>query len=202
MGGSRIRAALGTLRKNEDGATIIEFALVAPVFLLMLFGTLEFGHTIYVQAVLQGAVQNAGRDAGLETGAENLASINSKVLRQVRNVAPKGAIVTSRRNYQSFADVDKPEDFTDANGNNIYDPDECFVDLNGNGRWDADRSQGGQGGADDVVVYTATLEYDRITPFWKLIGWDKKMTLTGTTILRNQPFADQAVRRETLICPS
>lgn len=193
--------ALVRLRDDRKGATLVEFALIAPTFLLLLLGTFEFGHGVYLQAILQGAVQQAGRDSGLESGQENLGRIEASVLDQVRAIAPRGAIQSTRRNYRTFTEVSKPEDFTDANGNGVRDADECFIDANGNGGWDADRSQTGQGGADDVVVYTATLTYDRIAPLWKIIGWSERNRISASTTLRNQPFADQAPRNETMICP-
>jgi Flp pilus assembly protein TadG len=193
--------ALARLRADRKGATLVEFALIAPTFLVMLLGAFEFGHGVYLQALLQGAVQDAGRDSGLESGQENLGLIDARVLAQVRAIAPAGVVASTRKNYKTFKDVGKPEDFTDANGNGVRDADECFIDANGNGGWDVDRSQGGLGGADDVVVYTATLTYDRIVPLWKIIGWSQRNRLVATTTLRNQPFADQAERHETMICP-
>jgi Flp pilus assembly protein TadG len=192
---------LRDLRENHEGAALVEFALIAPIFLLMLLGAFDLGQSIYARAVLQGAVQDAGRDAGLESGQEGLTQIDEYVLGQVKHIAPAGAVVTSRKNYKAFADVGKPEDFDDANNNNSYDADECFTDINGNGTWDTDRSKGGLGGADDVVVYTATLTYNRIVPLWKFMGWSEQNSVSATTTLRSQPFGDQATRPEVLVCP-
>lgn len=187
---------------DSRGVTAVEFALVAPVFLLLLMGTFEFGQAIYLQGVLNGAVQNAGRDAGLESGVGAGANIDTLVRQQVAAIAPRGSILTTRKNYRSFLDVGKPEDFIDANNNQAYDPDECFTDANDNGQWDADKSQAGQGGADDVVVYTATLNYKRIVPLYSFLGWPDTGTAMATTVLRNQPYADQDARREVQICPA
>ncbi|MEZ5748675.1 MAG: pilus assembly protein [Caenibius sp.] len=181
--------------------TAIEFALTAPVFLLLLLASFDFGHEIYARSVLQGVVQDAGRDAGLESGSSNLSVIDNMVLSQVQNVVPEGAILTSRRNYQGFNDVGKPEDFVDADGDGEYDADECFTDLNENDQWDPDRGADGLGGADDVVLYTALLTYDRPTPLWRFIGTDSKAQISASTTLRNQPFGDQAARTEVQICP-
>lgn len=45
--------ALSTLGRAANGATLVEFALVAPVFLALLFGTLEFGRALWTQQALQ-----------------------------------------------------------------------------------------------------------------------------------------------------
>ena len=47
-----------TLAKDSEGIAAVEFALIAPVFMTILLGTMDLGHTLYVQALLQGSVQN------------------------------------------------------------------------------------------------------------------------------------------------
>jgi Flp pilus assembly pilin Flp len=188
------------LAGDENGATIVEFALVAPVFLVLLLGIFDFGHLMYARSVLQGAVHQAGRNSGLESGSDLMAAIDDEVRSQIGHIVPRGSLLTSRTNYQSFNDVNKPEDFVDANANGVYDEIECFTDVNGNGQWDEDRGADGLGGADDVVLYTATLEYDRIVPV-NLLGGGDRRSVSASTILRNQPFGDQAERPEEQICP-
>ena len=45
--------ALRSLGRSQYGATLVEFALVTPVFLALLFGTLEFGRALWTQQALQ-----------------------------------------------------------------------------------------------------------------------------------------------------
>lgn len=191
-----------SLANCDRGVTAVEFALIAPVFLTMLLGTFEVGHSMYVRGILQGAIQDAGRDAGLESGVNAAADIDAFVERQIKAVAPAGAVLTTRKNYRNFLEAGKPEDFNDANNNQAYDPEECFTDANGNQQWDSDKGRSGQGGADDVVVFTASLSYNRIVPLGGLLGWGDRGTVTATTVLRNQPYADQAAQPEVQICPT
>jgi len=44
---------LRTLGRMQNGAAVVEFALVAPVFLALLFGTFEFGRALWTQQALQ-----------------------------------------------------------------------------------------------------------------------------------------------------
>jgi hypothetical protein len=106
-----------------------------------------------------------------------------------------------RVNYYTFADVGRPEDFTDKNGNDAYDANECFTDENASGEWEGDVSKDGLGGANDVVLYTVNVSYDRVFPIWTLIGGTQRTTVSARTILRNQPFGKQAARVKTNICP-
>lgn len=50
---------------DARGATAIEFALLAPVFLLLLFGMIEVGRLVWVKQVLTEASYSAARCAAL-----------------------------------------------------------------------------------------------------------------------------------------
>ena len=48
--------------RNRKGATAVEFALVAPLFLLVLFACFEFGKISMVEAIAENAAFRAARD--------------------------------------------------------------------------------------------------------------------------------------------
>ncbi|MGV2496375.1 TadE/TadG family type IV pilus assembly protein [Pelagerythrobacter aerophilus] len=197
---NRLRALL----RDTAGVTIIEFAIVAPVLLTLIFGVLDLGHGLYMQSVLQGAVQDAGRDAGLESGRTAQATIDESVRTSVQAVMPfipDEDIDIKRSNYVTFSDIGVPEDYDDTNNNDLYDITECFTDQNGNGQWDDDIGADGLGGADDVVYYEVTVGYDRLFPLWSMIGLQQRATAQATTVMRNQPFGEQAARKTVRICP-
>jgi len=194
---------LARLRGDNRGATIVEFAIVVPSFLLLLFGIFDVGQAIYAQSVLQGAMQDAGRDAGLESGTDQAATIDAYVRKQTAPIVFGDPEYTVKRsNYKTFSDVGRPEDFTDSNNNNYWDPNECFTDENGNNDWDPDVGKDGIGGANDVALYTVTVAYDRVFPLWKMLGQNPKTTLSASTTLRNQPYGQQAARAKTQVCPT
>jgi len=49
--------------KGESGGTLLEFALSASLFVLLLFAILDFGYLFYAKLTLQNAVRTAGRYA-------------------------------------------------------------------------------------------------------------------------------------------
>jgi Flp pilus assembly protein TadG len=187
------------LRQDQRGATIVEFAIIAPVMALMMMGLGDLVYQMYAQSVLNGAVQKAARDSGIEGGATTTAAIDGVVQTIVRSVAPAATFVSSRKNYDSFAEA-APEPFVDTNGNGVRNAGECFTDENGNGTWDADPGATGQGGASAVTLYTVTATYPRIFPVARLFGWSASQTISATTLLKNQPYATQAVHANTTIC--
>ncbi len=47
--------------KNQSGSAAVEFALVLPLLLLILFGTIEFGILMYDQSVITNAAREGAR---------------------------------------------------------------------------------------------------------------------------------------------
>lgn len=194
-----MRRALQQLRGDTRGVTVIEFAIVAPVMLILIMGLGDVLYQGYVGAVLSGAVQKAGRDSGLE-GA-NPTAIDATVQTMVRRVIPGATFPTPvRKSYDTFTQV-APEPFVDGNNNGRYDPGECYTDQNANSQWDADPGVTGQGGASAVTLYTVTVTYRRLFPVAGLIGLPQDQSVSATTLLKNQPYSGQstttAVQRGT-----
>ncbi len=188
------------LRRDQQGATIVEFGFIAPIFLMMLMAIFELGHTMLLQATLHGALQQAGRNTSLESGLARFAAIDDDVEAMIKTSTPDAEVSFDRKNYYTFSDVGQPEDFVDSNGNGVYDADECFTDMNNNQQWDSDVGRDGIGGADDVVSYTVTVEYQRMFPVWGFLGWNQTGSLSSTTLLRNQPYGSQVDRVGRQIC--
>jgi Flp pilus assembly protein TadG len=66
MGGVTQQILLSKIRashRSQSGQSLVEFALVAPVFFLLVFGVLDFGRLFFTQMTLQHALREAGRFA-------------------------------------------------------------------------------------------------------------------------------------------
>ena len=200
---TRRPAFLPRLARDERGATIIEFAIVAPVMVLLLLGAFDVGHSLYMRAVLQGVVQKAARDATLESGliGATQTALDNKVAVQVKPLANNATLNFSRQWYRTYeqAAAAKFEPFTDTNGNGTCDgpagatPGEPYEDSNGNNLWDSTGGNLNQGGAKDAVLYTVVVSYPRMFPIYNFIGGSNTTRVTASTILRNQPYGDQGV---------
>ncbi len=199
---NRKRPQARRLADDSSGATIVEFAMVAPVMVLFMLGMSDMLYNIYATSVLSGAVQKAARDATLEgnNAATSNAALDARVITLIRGMAPTATAVSTRRSYPNFATVATPERFTDSNADGDRDPGECYTDLNRNGSWDADPGISGDGGASDIVLYTMTITFPRLFPVYRLMGGSGTMSITASTILKNQPWADQSVPTPVTIC--
>ncbi|KTR85051.1 hypothetical protein GGR39_003263 [Novosphingobium fluoreni] len=180
-------------RHDSHGNAGVEFALVAPVFLLLVLGGLDLYHTASVRAIAVGQLQKAARDTSLEDAAADVrqAAILSRLQNAVREIAPGATVNMVSKAYQNYGDVGSPEEFQDGNHNGKCDNGESFVDSNRNGTWDQDSAADGRGGAKDVVLLTATISYDHL-PIAALLTSDRKVELVAKTLLRNQPNDQQA----------
>ncbi|MEG3178490.1 TadE/TadG family type IV pilus assembly protein [Sphingomonas sp. RB3P16] len=192
---TRAPASDRRLRDDNRGATVIEFAIVAPVLCLLLVAGFDTAHTLYARAALQGVIQKTARDASLETGTSATAAtaLDNKVRAQVSALANNATITFTRRYYRTFslAAAATAESYTDTNGNHTCDAGEPYIDANNNTVWDSDGGDSGQGGAKDRTLYTVKVSYPRMFPLWKFIGVASTTTLTAKTILQNQPYSDQ-----------
>lgn len=74
-----IRSKPRAIKRRRRGAMAVEFALVAPLFLLMLGGIIEFGQAFRIQHALSTAARHGARSA-VTAGATN-----SSVTQKVRN---------------------------------------------------------------------------------------------------------------------
>lgn len=190
-----------SLLHNERGATLVEFALLSPVLMLTLFGLMDLGYNYYVVAQLQGAIQRAARDATLEGAQGTTEDIDAEVAAEVRKLVPNASLQFARSSYAHFADVAQPEDFSDLDEDGRCSDGEPFEDANGNGRWDEDRGAQGMGGARDAVLYEVTVSYKRAFAVAGLIGLSDTFTTQSTTVLRNQPWGEQASLARPGNCP-
>jgi Flp pilus assembly protein TadG len=55
--------SLGQIVLSRSGQSLVEFALVAPLFFLLVFGITDFGRLFFTQETLQFALREAGRYA-------------------------------------------------------------------------------------------------------------------------------------------
>ncbi|NBJ14865.1 MAG: pilus assembly protein [Dehalobacter sp. 4CP] len=72
---------LKKLIKSSNGQSLVEFALVLPIFLLLVFGVVEFGRLGYSYVTLNNAVRSGARTA-------SLSGLDSAIQASVADSAP------------------------------------------------------------------------------------------------------------------
>lgn len=183
-------ARLRSLPADSRGTSVMEFGLMITVFVGMLLGLFDLGQLAYTQAVLNGAVQEAARTSSLEAG--DIDDADAMVEDIVSVVAPGAEFETKRTRYASFDDIGRPERWNDADGDGTCADGETYTDENGNGTWDPDIGTAGNGGAEDVILYSVTVTYEPLFPNPFYPNGTAERSLTSSAIKKNQPFADQS----------
>ena len=86
----RLEHAFVNNRNTRRGAAVVEFALIAPIFILLVFGMIEFGRMVMVQQVLTNASREGARLAVLD------GTTTSDVTTAVGNYLTNAAINSSQ----------------------------------------------------------------------------------------------------------
>lgn len=175
---------------GECGKAIVEFALIAPIFLGIVLSILEFSGIMFVQTLLEGGAREASR-YGLTGQQPEGISREDMILQIVAensfDIIDTDELQMETRVYGSFGDIGQPEPFTDENGNEAYDAGEPFTDSNGNGGWDDDMGAAGLGGPGQVVVYRMSYDWPIMIPLFVPFFGDH-ITLQANIAVRNEPF--------------
>jgi len=189
------------LARNNEGATMVEFAFVAPILFTVLLGLTDFGYQMYVNSVVEGTVHQAARLATV--GNKTPDQIDDFVKKQLSTFSSNGTITIKKTNYYQFSGIGKPEKLTvDLNGDGKWDPDpdptdmvvgDCYEDLNNDGKWNSVAGRNGLGGSDDIVYYQVEFSYPRVVPMSGFLGWSNTVTTRAMTVMRNQPYASQQI---------
>ena len=92
--------------RQRHGAAVVEFALVAPLFIMLVFGILEYGRMVMVQQVLTNAAREGARAAVLD-GATST-SVTAKVNAYLNGASVPNATVTVEPSNPSSAPMGDP----------------------------------------------------------------------------------------------
>ena len=182
----------GSLVCDNKGIAAIEFAMLAPVLMILMIGSLETGMILLAQSVMESAIFDASRTSRTgytEAGLSRDATIVAKLNQRAGVLLNTASINLNSATYGQFDQIGQPEPFIDANGNGARDIGENYTDVNLNGQYDTDMGGIGNGSASQIVVYTATYPWKLITPLMsQFIGTNGTYTIAARAVIQNDPF--------------
>ncbi len=174
-----MRDAGGLFRRfgrQEDGATALEFAIVSPVFLGLLFGILELALTFWSTQVRETAVANAARQ--IYTGAFQTSASNADTTVALVNFKKSVCDnVAAMFNCQKLVKVDVQR-YTSASSATITVPIR-------NGAFDASSFGYNPPGSNEICVVRAAMEYP---VYVNLIGYKTGLTSGNRLIMASAAF--------------
>lgn len=113
VGSSRRRLAGRLIEALRDtrGAAAIEFAFVAPPFLLLLMGTVEISLAFFTSSVIEGATKEAARQirtGKVQESADPLATFRSELCDQLFGIIDCNEVVFHVQTFSNFQSVSMP----------------------------------------------------------------------------------------------
>lgn len=176
--GRRLSRIAARMRAGaRAGSAAIEFALIAPIFFLLLMGTLEAGIIFLGDIVLENATYDAARQ--IRTGQVALSAMNQSDFRQLicKEVSP---LLRCDANLQ--IDV---ENFADFGSVAMPNP------VRANGTLDPALSNWSPGTVCSTVLvrsfYTWTVATPLLTPFLVNMGSSHHL-MTAASAFRSEPY--------------
>jgi Flp pilus assembly protein TadG len=181
---------LGRIGRDQRGTNIVEFAFVVTPLMIVLLVIIDFGYRLYLEVVVEGTLNKAARQATV--GGVATADIDTYVRNQLTAFSKNAVITIDKQSYYQFSGVGKPEKIlTDTAPVGIFNKGDCFEDSKPNGTFDTNQGSEGLGGSDDVVYYNVKVDFPRLVPLGKFLGFASTETVQAKTVLRNQPFGAQ-----------
>lgn len=182
------------IRRDENGATVVEFGLLITPLIVLLLGSLDMGMNIYLRTVLAGALEKASRSTTIEGANGQESAIDTVLTNTVKKVLPGATVTIVKGRFYRYGQLNAMERLTkDTNGNGTLDSGDCWEDIDN----DSTRSTvstgelNSIGGSDDIVRYAVTVTYPRFTPIYKLMGGSATKSITSTMLVKRQPYANQ-----------
>lgn len=94
--------------RSEKGQAAVEFALVLPILLLLIFGIIDFGRVLYTKNALTSLSQEAARHASIYYSSENDTALQNYVINNAGTLDTSsftGNVVTFSPSRNSGSDV-------------------------------------------------------------------------------------------------
>jgi len=159
-----MRAVIGTATesgKNERGTTAVEFALVLPIFALLLMGIIDFGRYYFVQHTVQYATREGTR-LGLVGGTMGELDRTGSIIQKIKDNA--GIAINPAELSISIFPI---TGYTDPTG------------------WEGTQNAGGPG---DFIRVRTKYTYHFLTPFIGDFFADGRNDILAEATYRNELF--------------
>jgi len=162
-------------RRDRSGSYVVEFALLAPMFIALLFAIIETAFMFFASQVLETVTQDSARL--IYTGQAQKQELNPAQFKAI--VCSKVAALFDCSKIS--VDVQSYPQFSNVNVANPIDASKTFVNPNNYS----------PGGPTDIVVVRLFYEWPiLVTKFGYDISnlKDSKRLLTATAAFQNEPF--------------
>jgi Flp pilus assembly protein TadG len=176
---------LRRIRRETDGATAIEFAIIAPVFFTMMWAIFETGMVFFANQVLTHGMQQTARQ--IRTGQAHADELSQSEFRTM--VCDQVKVLLSCDADKLYIDVQSFSSFGGVSFPTPLDADKKFDNVNMN-HFDIGES-GNISGGSSIVLVRAFYVWPLFTPvigqyFANMYGNNR--LLSTSVAFKNEPF--------------
>jgi hypothetical protein len=107
-------------RDHGRGQSLVEFALILPIFLMLLFGLFDLGRAVYAWSTINNAAREAGRQ--LIVDQTYVMSSGQPIYTHARTVAIQHSVALNIQNNQVVIDFRDPDTLETPDTCEIPDP--------------------------------------------------------------------------------
>jgi Flp pilus assembly protein TadG len=175
----RIRRAVRIWNRHRaEGHSAIEFALIAPVFFMLLMGIVETGMVFFASSTLENGMETAARM--IRTGQVQASGMAQTAFRQV-----------VCDNIDAFMSCDASKLHIDVRAFTSFGSSSYPPALDANGNLNSNLDTFAPGTACQVVLVRAFYEWRLFTPFFAQyyanMGNSKRL-ISASVAFRNEPY--------------
>jgi Flp pilus assembly pilin Flp len=185
--------SLRRLRRDESGATAIEFAFVSTIVVYLMVAIIEYSMAMTVGNSLEAATNLSSRlgktgyvDEDAQLDQEQ--TIMEEVERRVGPMIDIEKVEITHEVYNDFESLTNPDIIVDKNGNGVIEPadGDSWTDVDADGFMDGGNGLGTGG---EIVVYRVTYPWSVFTPFMsQFVGNDGIIELSAYSVVKNEPY--------------
>ena len=155
------RSVRATAPAPRQGAYLVEFSLVVPVFALFLVGIMEFGHVYMIIATINSAAKEGARLGGVD--GVSTAEVQSRITQVV------GSAINSTRATVYVKDA------------TLFDADPLATNVDYSALPDLELQEAGERQLFVVRIEVPYNEVALLPPFWV-----RDFTLVGQSVMRHE----------------
>ncbi len=132
------RTLFKRFRRDQKGATAVEFAMISMVFFMMMMGMIEYGLYMMTQVAVESAVTQASRVGAITPGTapDRATAVRNFIIARTAGLPRASSITTSATVVSGSTGGTRTPDICVDSNNNPTTPDVCpsgstYIEMNG-----------------------------------------------------------------------
>ncbi len=190
------RSLFSKFKRDENGATAVEFAIVSTVFFMMMMGIVEYGLFTMSQVAIESAVTQAGRSAaiGSTTAPDRALQVSALIQQKTGGLINASSVSVTAAKVSDGGTLTPDLCMNGPNGTATTGncpPGTQFVEVNGmmGYQGNATMNNTSLGAPGDLIEVRASYPWHVLFPILgQFFGTNGVVLITSSTVVKNEPL--------------